>query len=124
MWPMVTRSPMYKPSIPWRQGPRSLGEVALGAYLARRHRSRLGPRHRTAPGDRHAGPAGRPIPDDPDARTHWLVLELYLNPDTTWLHMPRLQWPADVGELITNAFPESGSRYKALVEQGVYVQDK
>lgn len=61
------------------------------------------------------------LPDDPAGRGHWLALELALNPDTTWLQFPRdVEWPEDVGELVSNSFPESGDRYVALAQRGVY----
>ena len=65
------------------------------------------------------------LPVDAVARGHWLALELYLNPDTTWLHFPRdVVYPDDVGELVVNAFPQSGNRYVGLVERGVVGVDR
>ena len=63
------------------------------------------------------------LPPDAAAVGCWLALELFLTPGTTWLHMPAAEsvtWPADVGELVVRAFPESGERYIGLRERGVH----
>jgi hypothetical protein len=98
------------------------GEVALGEYLAAR--AVLEWATGTSPGRPDTEvriPYTDNLPVDPTGRGHWLALGLFLNPDETWLSFPRdVEWPEDVGQLVTNAFPESGDRYVALAQRGVY----
>ncbi|MBA2953447.1 hypothetical protein GON03_03915 [Nocardioides sp. MAH-18] len=61
------------------------------------------------------------LPPGPSARGTWLALELALEPDSVWLHLPTgVVWPDGAEATVLKALPDSGRQFADLANHGAH----